>query len=431
MGGYLMSLELNRRHFLGGSLLIGGALATPTWAKKATRGISSSWTQIQAMLDATIAKKYVPGVGAAIARGTDQADFLTAGSLAFGDTTAITPDSLWRAYSMTKPITGIAVMMLIEDGKLRLDQNVADIIPAFANPKVLTDPAKGLDSRASTTPVTIRALLTHTAGIGYDIISTGPLLDAYKKLGLRSGMISRRELPGFPKPEYAPSLEEFANRLGSLPLIADPGVKWSYSAGIDLLGRVIEVVSGMTFDAFLKKRIFDPLGMTSSFFQVAPADVKRFTTNHFALPTGPFPIDPGNDSIFSDKPPLIFGGSGLVSSMRDYDRFLAMLMGEGALGQTQIMGKLAANNAMSNLVGPDTIMESFVTGQGFGAGGRVTIKSGPNGEGVGTYGWGGAASTIGWVDRSRKIRASGWSQIMTQGTQPFTTEFGKTVYASL
>jgi CubicO group peptidase (beta-lactamase class C family) len=108
-----------------------------------------------------------------------------------------------------------------------------------------------------------------------------------------------------------------------------------------------------------------------------------------------------------------------------------MLMGEGALGKTRIMGRLAANNAMSNLVGPDTIMESFVTGQGFGAGGRVTIKSGPNGEGVGTYGWGGAASTIAWVDRTRKIRASGWSQIMTQGAQPFTTEFGKTVYASL
>jgi CubicO group peptidase (beta-lactamase class C family) len=425
-----MSLELNRRHFLGGSLLASGLLAAPVWAKKATRGISSSWTQIQAMLDATVAKKYVPGTGAAIARGLDQADFLTSGSLAFGDTTAITPDTLWRCYSMTKPITGIAVMLLIEDGKLKLDQNVADIIPAFANPKVLTDP-NSLDARPAKAPVTIRGLLTHTAGIGYDIISTGPLLDAYKKLGLRSGMISRRELPGFPKPEYAPSLEEFANRLGSLPLIADPGAKWSYSAGIDLLGRVIEVVSGMTFDAFLKKRIFDPLGMTSSYFQVAPGDVKRFTTNHFALPTGPFPIDPGNDSIFSDKPPLIFGGSGLVSSMRDYDRFLAMLAGEGALGKTRIMKRETAIAAMSNLVGPDTKMESFATGQGFGAGGRVTINPGANGEGLGTFGWGGAASTIAWVDRTRKIRASGWSQIMTQGGQPFTTEFGKTVYASL
>jgi CubicO group peptidase (beta-lactamase class C family) len=431
MGGYLMSFELNRRHFLGGSLLVGGALATPAWAKKATRGISSSWTQIQAMLDATIAKKYVPGVGAAIARGTDQADFLVAGSLAFGDTTAITPDSLWRAYSMTKPITGIAVMMLIEDGKLKMDQNVADILPAFANPKVLTDPANSLDARPSRAPITIRNLLTHTAGLGYSIVTKGPLLDAYLKAGISPGSVSRSQLPGVPRTTPAPSLEEFANRLGTLPLIADPGVKWSYSVSLDLLGRVIEVVSGMPFDTFLKTRIFDPLGMTSTYFQVPISEVKRLTTNHFALPTGAFPIDPGPNSVFLDKPAFPFGGAGLVSSMRDYDRFLAMLMGEGALGKTRIMGKLAANTAMSNLVGPDTIMESFVTGQGFGAGGRVTIKSGPNGEGVGTYGWGGAASTIGWVDRTRKIRASGWSQIMTQGTQPFTTEFGKTVYASL
>jgi CubicO group peptidase (beta-lactamase class C family) len=308
---------------------------------------------------------------------------------------------------------------------------VADLLPAFANPKVLTDPANSLDARPSRAPITIRSLLTHTAGLGYSIITKGPLLDAYIKAGISPGSVSRRELPGISRAPAAPSLEEFANRLGTLPLIADPGVKWSYSVSLDLLGRVIEVVSGMPFDTFLKTRIFDPLGMTSTYFQVPASEVNRLTTNHFALPTGAFPIDPGPDSVFLDKPAFPFGGAGLVSTMRDYDRFLAMLMGEGALGQTRIMGKLAANNAMSNLVGPDTIMESFVTGQGFGAGGRVTIKPGPNGEGVGTFGWGGAASTIAWVDRTRKIRASGWSQIMTQGGQPFTTEFGKTVYASL
>lgn len=426
-----MSIELSRRHFLGGSLLAGGLLATPAWARDAARTISSSWASVQTMLDANIASKYVPGVGAALARGTDQADFLTAGSLAFDNPSAITPDTLWRCYSMTKPITGIAVMMLIEDGKLKLDQNVADLLPAFANPKVLVDPEASLDARPAKAPITIRNLLTHTAGLGYTIVTKGPLLDAYLKAGISPASLSRRGLPGLPLPDVAPNLEEFANRLGTLPLIADPGVKWSYSVSLDLLGRVIEVASGMSFDAFLKARIFDPLGMTSSYFQVPQSEVKRLTTNHFALPTGPFPIDPGADSVFLDKPAFPFGGAGLVSSMRDYDRFLAMLMGEGALGKTRIMGKLAANTAMSNLVGPDTIMESFVKGQGFGAGGRVTIKSGVNGEGVGTFGWGGAASTIGWVDRTRGLRASGWSQIMTRGEQPFTTEFGKAVYASL
>jgi CubicO group peptidase (beta-lactamase class C family) len=187
----------------------------------------------------------------------------------------------------------------------------------------------------------------------------------------------------------------------------------------------------LKWQAVCKTRIFDPLGMTSSYFQVPVSEVKRLTTNHFALPTGAFPIDPAATSVFLDKPAFAFGGAGLVSSMRDYDRFLAMLMGDGALGKTRIIGKLAANTAMSNLVSPDTIMESFVKGQGFGAGGRVTIKSGVNGEGVGTFGWGGAASTIGWVDRARGIRASGWTQIMTRGEQPFVNDFGKAVYASL
>ncbi len=426
-----MSVEYSRRHFLGATLLGGAALATPAWAHEAARGISPAWPQIQSMLDATIARKYVPGVGAALARGTDQADFLTAGSLAFGDSTAITPDTLWRCYSMTKPITGIAVMMLIDDGKLKLDQNVADLLPAFANPRVLTDPDNSLDARPARAPITIRNLLTHTAGLGYDIVTKGPLLDAYIKNEIRPASISRAALPGFGPIKTAPSLEEFANRLGALPLIADPGVRWSYSVSLDLLGRVIEVASGMPFETFLRTRIFEPLGMTSSYFQVPASETKRLTTNHFALPTGAFPIDPGADSVFLDKPAFPFGGAGLVSTMRDYDRFLAMLMGEGALGKTRIIGKLAANTAMSNLVSPDTIMESFVKGQGFGAGGRVTIKSGVNGEGVGTFGWGGAASTIGWVDRARGIRASGWAQIMTRGEQPFPNEFGKSVYASL
>jgi CubicO group peptidase (beta-lactamase class C family) len=428
-----MRVNLDRRHFLGGAALLGGMLSSPAWAKQAARGISSSWTPIQAMLDATIAKKYVPGVGAAIARGTDQADFLVSGTLAIDSKVAITPDSLWRVYSMTKPVTGIAAMMLIEDGKLKLDQNIADLIPAFANMRVLTDGENSLASRPAAAPITVRNLMTHTAGLGYSIITKGPLLKEYLRLGLTPGAVSRKPLPGIEQgAPTAPSLEEFANRLATLPLIADPNTRWSYSVSLDLLGRVIEVAGGMTFDTFLQKRLFDPLGMTSTYFQVPESEVGRLTTNYAALPFGAFPIDPGTESIFTTKPAFPFGGAGLVSTMRDYDRFLAMLMGEGALGQTRIMKRETARAAMSNLVHPDVKMESWVKGQGFGAGGRVMIADiGANGEGVGTFGWGGAASTIGWADRTRGIRASGWSQIMTQGGQPFTLEFGKTVYASL
>jgi CubicO group peptidase (beta-lactamase class C family) len=425
---------MNRRQILAVSgTLAGGLLATPAWAKEAARTTTPVWAPVRAMLDETVQKKYVPGVGAALARGTDQADFLVAGSLSKDENApAITPDSLWRVYSMTKPVTGIAAMLLIEDGKLGLDQNIADFIPGFANPTVLVDPANSLKSRPSMAPITVRHLLTHTAGLGYSIVTKGPLLKEYLRLGLTPGAVSRKPLPGFEAiAPTAPSLEEFANRLATLPLIADPGRKWSYSVSLDLLGRVIELASGMTFDGFVQKRIFDPLGMTSTFWQVPQSEIGRLTDNHAQTPFGAFLIDPGKDSVYLDKPAFPFGGAGLVSSMRDFDRFLAMLMGEGALGETRIMKRETAVLAMSNLVHPTTEMSSFVKGQGFGAGGRVTIATDPLGSGIGTFGWGGAASTIAWVDRTRGLRASGWSQIMTQGEQMFTTGFGKAVYEAV
>lgn len=422
-----------RRLLTGAGALATGLLSAPAWARDVRRVTTPAWTPVRTMLDETVQKKYVPGVGAALAKGTDQADFLVAGRLSRDESSpAVTPDSLWRVYSMTKPVTGIAAMLLIEDGKLKLDQNIADFIPGFANPKVLINPDKDLESRPSMAPITVRHLLTHTAGLGYSITTKGPLLKEYLRLGLTPGAVSRKPLPGFESiAPTAPSLQEFADRLATLPLIADPGRKWSYSVSLDLLGRVIEVASGMNFDAFVQSRIFDPLGMTSTFWQVPQSEAARLTDNHAETPFGAFLIDPARDSVFLDKPAFPFGGAGLVSSMRDFDRFLAMLMGEGALGQTRIMKRETALLAMSNLVHPDTEMTSFVKGQGFGAGGRVTIRNDPAGSGIGTFGWGGAASTIAWVDRTRGIRASGWAQIMTPGEQRFTTGFGKSVYSAL
>ena len=425
----MTQMILDRRQFVASTALAGAAIATPVWAAKA--GKTSVAPRAQAVLDEWVAKKLVPGAAASIAKGTGPASFLTAGTAAFDYAAAITPDSLFRAYSMTKPVTGIAAMLLIEDGKLGMDQNIADFIPAFANPQVLTDPDKSLAGRPAAGPIRVRHLLTHTAGLGYNIITKGPLLEAYNKMGITAGQVSRHRLPGLPYFESAPTLEEFANRLGSLPLIADPGQRWSYSVALDLLGRVIEVASGMSFDAFLQKRIFEPLGMTNTFFQVPDAAKARMTTNHAFFGGATIPIDKWNDSVYLDKPPFAFGGSGLVSSMRDWDRFAQMLMGEGAIGKTRIMKAETARWGMSNLVHPDTKMESFVKGQGFGAGGRVTLTS-QYGEGVGSFGWGGAASTIFAVDRVRQIRSTGWVQLMSPNApQNFVEQIGKAVYASL
>lgn len=429
----MFDAQLDRRQIFGAGAGLLAFSALPAHAKRElARTNNLGWSGIQTMFAAYVADKRLPGAVAAVARGTDDASFLFAGTIARDDTRAMDPDSLFRIYSMTKPVTGIATMLLIEDGKLKLDQNLADILPAFADPRVLIDPAKNLDARPAKSPITIRNLLTHTAGLGYNIITKGPLRDEYNRLGLTPGQVSRKPLPGFPPVVTAPSLTEFADRLATLPLVAEPGTKWSYSVSLDLLGRVIEIASGMPFDEFLKTRLFDPLGMTSTYFQVPPSEVPRFTTNYGVSPFGKFPIDSSKDSIYLDKPPFPFGGAGLVSSARDFDRFLLMLAGFGAVGRTRIMKTETAKLAMSNLLPPGTDTKgSLIEGQGFGAGGRVSIATDARGSGLGTYGWGGAAATIAWVDPTRGIRASGYAQFMPDSALPFREDFGKAVYASL
>ena len=423
--------QLDRRQLFGTGAGLLAFTALPAYARRG-RFNNLGWNKVQAMLDAYVADDRLPGAVGAVARGTDDASFLFSGKIARGETRAMDADSLFRIYSMTKPITGMAAMMLIEDGKLGLDQNIADFMPAFKNPMVLIDPLKSLDARPATAPITVRNLLTHTAGLGYNIITKGPLLDAYNRLGITPGQVSRKLLPGFKPVTTAPGLTEFADRLATLPLIAEPGTKWSYSVSLDLLGRVIEIASGMSFDAFLKTRIFEPLGMTSTYFQVPASEIPRFTTNYGVSPMGKFPIDPGKHSIYLDKPAFPFGGAGLVSSARDYDRFLLMLAGHGAIGRTRIMKRDTAKLGMSNLLPPGADTKgTFADSQGFGAGGRVTIAPDARGSGIGTFGWGGAAATVAWIDPTRGIRASGFAQYMPDQSMPFTTDFGKAVYASL
>jgi len=425
----MVELMVGRREFLGSLAALGamGALPPAVFAKAK----AGDWPAVQAFLDATLAKGNIPGMAAAIGRGTAPAAFLAAGTLAKDSKVRVDEDSLWRVYSMTKPITGMAAMLLVEDGDLRLDQPIADFIPGFARMEVLTSPETSMDSRPAEGMITVRHLLTHTAGLGYSIVTKGPLLQAYQEEGILPAQLSRTKMPDVPDYPTAPSLKEFAERLARLPLIADPGKKWSYSVSLDLLGRVIEIAAGRPFDAFVQQRIFAPLGMKSSFWQVPAKDAKRLTTNYYVLPAGPFPIDPGATSIYLDKPPFPFGGAGLVMSARDYDRFLQMLAGYGNAGGKQVMKTATARLALSNLLPPGVVMEGMMAGQGFGAGGRVLLTDLPGFQSAGTFGWGGAAATIAWVDPVRGLRASGFAQYMPDATYGFSQDFAKSVYAGL
>jgi CubicO group peptidase (beta-lactamase class C family) len=407
-----------RSVFKGGAYLAAGsALATlPFGTALLAHNGREQWPTVARMVDKYVGERKVPNAVASFGWGDQHPNLVKRGQLAFGSSVEADSDSLYRLYSMTKPVTGMATMMLIEDGALTLDQPVAEILPAFANMQVLKRADGPLeDTVPAEQPITIRHLLTHTAGLGYDIISKGPLLDKIRELGITSGQVSRIPIPGFPVVESAVGLEQWSDRLATLPLIAQPGALWSYSASIDLLGRVIEVASGQPFDAFLKERIFDPCGMDSTYFQVPASEISRLTANYGILAGMPLPVDQANSSIFLDKPPLIWGGSGLVASPRDYDRFQSMLVNLGMSDGRRVMSEAAVRLGTSNILPEGAVVNSAWTGgQSFGAGGRSA---------GGVYGWGGAAGTLSSIDMNTKLRAGLYVQYMPSEAFPIRDEF--------
>ncbi len=385
-----------------------------------------------------VADGRAPGIVVAYARGDVPPTVVAAGALA-GEPGAARADidSLWRVYSMTKPITGMAAMMLVEDGKLGLDQPIADFIPGFRSMKVLTDPARSLAARPAVRPITVRHLLTHTAGLGYSIVTKGPLLAEYDRLGIAPAALAPAAEPALRRVRPS-SLKEFADRVATLPLIADPGTVWSYSISLDVLARVIEVAGGMPFERFVETRMFRPLGMRSSYWTVPQGEIGRFATNYLWVGRRLVPFDRPVVSVFATPPSFPYGGAGLVMSARDYDRFLHMLVNEGTLDGVRVMKAETVRLAMSNLLpaavgaftvpgrsGGDTAAVKF----GFGAGGSIYLESGPGRPATGTYGWGGAAGTTAWIDPVNKVRATVMVNYMPSDKWPLRDDAIRAIYA--
>ena len=417
------SPQISRRSLLrgGGYLAAGGALTTLPLSGSILRAhdVGAMWPNVAAMTKSYLSSNKVPNLLVAFGRGQDDiAHTVGGGTLSFRSSQQVDLDSLYRIYSMSKPVTGMATMMLVDEGKIGLDQPVAEILPEFSNMQVMVDPEGSLDNTVpAERPITIRQLLTHTAGLGYIIGVKGPLLAAYAQNGLVAGRVSRMPIPGLPEVTPAPDLETWSERLASLPLVAQPGKKWIYSASIDLLGRVIEVASGQDFESFLQQRIFEPCGMGSTYFTVPQSEVGRLTTNYGVnemLPV-PLPIDPGATSIYLDKPSVPSGGGGLVSSARDYDRFLRMLLGYGKIDGRRVMGELAVRVGTSNLL-PKSVdtAGSWIEGEGHGAGGRSTGTS---------FGWGGAAGTLASVDFGLDMRVGLFTQYMPAEAYSIRADF--------
>jgi CubicO group peptidase (beta-lactamase class C family) len=429
----LLDRNLTRREWLGAAAALGAAGA---WPVPALAQQPAPWPNLDALVHRYVDARKVSGMVVALGFAERDPAIIAAGVDSFTAPRRSDADSIYRIYSMTKPITGMAAMMLIDEGKLGLDQPLYEILPAFKTmkvQKVYDGPITADNLEPAVRPITIRMLLTHTSGLGYGIVQSGPIAKAYQERGVVPGLVTRLQtLPVF-RGTAVPSLKLFADRLAEFPLVYQPGTRWSYSMGADLMGRVIEVVSGQKFDDFLQHRLLDPLGMGDTHFQVPRSDAERMTTSYYLADGTLIPIDLGSDSVFMDRPPFPFGGSGLASTPRDYDKFLHMLAGHGSFDGREVMSASAVAMGTSNLL-PDTVQQKpdrqgldlDLDKYGFGAFGRVG-----KGSRASIYGWAGAAGTIGFVDTRTGLRAGLYTQYMPSGAYPLLDEFPAAILADI
>ena len=308
----------------------------------------------------------------------------------------MTTNTIFRIYSMSKAITTAAALNLYDDGKISLDDPVSKYIPSFTNLMVAT--TNGL--RPPSRPVTIRDLMLHISGLTY---GDGPdaLKEAYSRL----------------KPMESTNLAEMAEKLSQVPLAFDPGTDWHYGVGVDVLGRVIEVVSGKSLDDFLTQTIFQPLDMKDTAFSVPPEKLDRFAAN-YTRTNGLKVIDAPAESKFAKKVTLFSGGGGLVSTARDYMRFLTMVENGGTLDGHRILRaktvKLMSSNLLPKEAFPIYFGKEKQFGTGFGLGFSVCteVTSWDPAAHVGEYGWDGAASTHYWISPADKLIVVTLEQIM-------------------
>lgn len=360
-------------------------------------------TNVKAMMDKYINAKTLPGMVYGVRRLGDAPTYLSAGTLDFDTPIKCAPDSIFRVYSMTKPMIGVAAMQMIEKGKFTLDTPIADILPEFKNMQVLTNPGSGsTETKSATKPILIRHILTHTAGFSYSI-GRGPLAQAYIKNGIVPGSRDRDKAPGA---DQAPvtNLPEFAARLSKMPLNREPGTSWEYAVGIDLMGYIIQVVAKEPLWQYMAKNIWKPLKMVDTDFIVPANKVNRFASVYATQAGQQVKVDDRLKSPFTRDRDLPSGGGGSVSTAIDYLRFTTMLVNGGSLDGAKILKPESVAIMGSNLM-PQGVM--FGGRNGYGAAVAVVLPGGerPGAEPAGSFWWFGIAGTQMWIDPVNKLSA--------------------------
>ncbi|MFF4905684.1 serine hydrolase domain-containing protein [Streptomyces sp. NPDC001260] len=352
----------------------------------------------------------VPGFLVAMARGGRVAHLTMLGRRDVAAGLPVEHDTLWRIYSMTKPVTSVAALMLVEEGRLSLDDPVARHLPAFADPQVYVS-GSGADvrTRPARGPILIRHLLTHTAGLTFAFYRSHPVDALYRAAGLESSVV--------PGTDLARTVDVYA----SLPLQFEPGTQWNYSVASNVLGRVIEVVSGQSLDVFFAERILGPLGMSDAGFQVTDEQAPRLAELYGETDSGGIEPVPGLP-LRGGRPRLLSGSGGMVASAYDMHRFMELLRRRGELDGVRLLAPETVDLMTRNHLPGNADLRSFGSrpahdepnndGVGFGLGVSVVID--PERTQVpstlGAYGWSGAATTTFWVDPVHDLTV----QFMTQ-----------------
>ncbi len=374
----------------------------------------------------------LPCIATLVSRGGEVAHESYVGATEMGGSEAISPETIFRIYSMTKPVTTLAIMMLFEEGKLRLEHPVSRYIPEYKHVKVWAGgTAAAPKLKDPDREMTIVDLITHTSGLTYGFLHQD-----------ETDAIYRREKVG----HHKQTLQEMARQMAGLPLAFSPGTEWRYSHSIDVLGAIVEIITGQELDEFFRERIFGPLAMHDTDFWVPEDKIHRLMACYQKdAETGKTTLaDPGGaaSKLYAKRPVQLNGGGGLASTVRDYHRFALMLLRGGTLDGARIISPktwefmrqnhLPGGHTMRSM-GRSAFTEVMAEGVAFGLGGSVVTDVAatrqPGSEG--TFAWGGLASTFFWVDPVEELIAVQATQLMPSSTYPMRMQLQQLVYAAI
>lgn len=332
-------------------------------------------------------------------------------------------DAIFRIYSMTKPITSLAVMMLYEEGHFRLNSPISDYLPAFKEMKVYQPRGNAdYDLVPAQRQITIRDLLTHTAGLSYGFDEHSVVDELYRTKVWKT-------LDENPQADLTMMVDEVAK----LPLAHQPGSTWRYSMATDVLGRLVEVVSGKTLEVFLRERIFEPLGMIDTGFHVPAQKHMRFTAVYGPAETGGLKvIEPVDHPHYLNPAKVFSGGGGLVSTAADYFRFAQLMLNKGQLDGVRLVSpKTVELMTINHLPGNAAKWDDPANGFGLGGSVLIDVAASQGYNSLGNWGWGGAAHTWFWIDAREQLLGVMMTQYMPAFVLPVDQDFKNMVYQAM